>query len=423
MGMLTTSPLVQRFERYIKIDTQSSEISGLHPSTGKQKKLGQLLTDELRAMGMTDVWFDDIHNYVYGMIPETDNGVKKEVLGFIAHMDTSPETSGENVNPRIISDYNGKDIILDEVNRIVLSPEQFPELLEYIGQSLIVTDGSTLLGADDKAGIAEIMEMTRILMEDIKSGNPIYRHGKIAVAFTTDEEIGEGVDFFDIERFGADYAYTVDGGGLGELEFENFNAAGATVDIKGLVVHPGEAKNKMINALRLAAAFDAALPEHMRPEHTDGYEGFFHLMQICGDVEHARMSYIIRDHDKIAFETKKVMMNRAAELLNTSYGEEAITVTIKDQYYNMREKIEPEFMFLIDEAADAMRELGIVPKIQPIRGGTDGARLSYMGLPCPNICTGGHNFHGRYEYCCIESMEKITALLLNLCCRIGRREC
>lgn len=416
MSERVESSLLERFLRYIRIDTQSSETSGSHPSTEKQKDLGRLLTSELLAMGMQEVYFDETYNYVYGMIPATDGGVCKEVLGFIAHMDTSPETSGKDVDPRIVSPYDGKDIVLNEADNIVLSPVQFPELSDYIGQSLIVTDGRTLLGADDKAGVAEIMEMTQILMEDAHQTQPAYVHGRIAVGFTTDEEIGEGVDFFDVKRFGADYAYTVDGGGIGELEFENFNAAGAKITVKGLVVHPGEAKNKMVNALRVAAAFDNALPEQMRPEYTSGYEGFYHLMHLEGDVESAAMSYIIRDHDRVLFEEKKNLMYQIAELLNTRYGEGTVTVDITDQYYNMREKIEPEYMFLVDQAASAMRELGIEPKIQPIRGGTDGARLSFMGLPCPNICTGGHNYHGRYEYCCIESMEKIKALLLKLAC-------
>lgn len=401
--------VVEKFLRYVKVDTQSSEESGLSPSTEKQKNLGRMLYEELKQMGAEAPYFDEEHCYVYGFIPATDGGAQDKVMGLIAHMDTSPETSGTDVKPRIVSDYDGKDIILNEREGYVLSPKQYPELLNYVGKSLIVTDGTTLLGADDKAGVAEIMAAAEYWLT-----HPEIPHGRIAICFTPDEEIGSGVDHMDLERFGADYAYTVDGGGLGELEYENFNGASAEILVKGTTVHPGEAKNKMRNAILVAMEFERNLPSVQKPEYTCGYEGFFHLMHVEGCVEQASLSYIIRDHDRTKFEEKKALIEKNAAFLNAKYGEGTVTAVVKDSYYNMKEKLYPDYMFLIDRAKAAMEALGITPVVSPIRGGTDGARLSFMGLPCPNICTGGHNYHGRYEYCCVESMEKIVELLLKL---------
>lgn len=437
---------IKRFLKYIAVDTQSDEESGLSPSTEKQKDLGRLLRDELAEIGAEDIYFDEEHNYLYAMIPATDGGKSDKVLGFIAHMDTSPEASGANVVPQFIYDYDGGDIILssnkenterenlrdnddktilsegtgnDDEKRIVLSAERFPELKKYIGKTIITTDGTTLLGADDKAGIAEIMTMAEELLTDIRSGEPKHLHGRIAIAFTTDEEIGEGTKNFDVNRFGADYAYTVDGGEIGELEFENFNAAAAAVTVKGLNVHPGEAKNKMLNAIRVAEEFDSMIGEADRPERTEGYEGFFHLMKFSGDVVEARMDFFIRDHSREKFEEKKERLQKIADTLNKiykSFCDNPVSVDIHDQYYNMRSCIEPDNMFLIENAKKAMEELGIEPKISPIRGGTDGANLSFMGIPCPNLCAGGHNFHGIYEYVPAESIVTITELLIRIAC-------
>ncbi len=404
------SEVVERFLRYAAIDTQSAEDAECFPSTDKQKSLARLLAAELAEMGAADVYFDEDKCYVYAAIPATDGGKQPKVLGFISHMDTSPEVSGANVKPQFWENYDGGEIVLSVEKGIVLSPEVFPELRGYIGKTLITTDGNTLLGADDKAGVAEIMTMAQELLS-----HPEIPHGRIAVAFTPDEEVGGGVDFFDLERFGADYAYTVDGGGIGELEYENFNAASADVEIHGVSVHTGEAKNKMKNASYIAMEFDGMLPAKERPEYTEGYEGFFCLMSMSGDIENASLSYLIRDHDKACFADRKALVERAALSLNNKYGEGTVTLSVRDSYYNMREKIEP-FMFLVDNAKRAMESLGITPAVKPIRGGTDGARLSYMGLPCPNICTGGHNFHGRYEFVCAESMEQIVKLLTLLAC-------
>ncbi|MBQ8965276.1 peptidase T [Ruminococcus sp.] len=401
--------VIERFLKYVKIDTQSDEDSQTHPSTAKQFDLARVLYDELKELGAADVFLDEENCYVYAKIPANDGGAQKKTLGFISHMDTSPETSGKDVDPRIIEDYDGEDIMLNSKQGIVLKTEVFPEIKAYKGKSLIVTDGTTLLGADDKAGVAEIMSMAERLLSD-----PEIKHGEIAIAFTPDEEIGAGTDRFDLVRFGADYAYTVDGGGIGELEYETFNAASADVEIHGVNVHTGEAKNKMINAARIAAEFDNMLPAEAKPEFTEGREGFFHLMSIEGSTEYASLSYLIRDHDKAKFEDKKKTIGLITELLNMKYGRGVVTAKVNDTYYNMREKIEPDFMFLIDNAVECMNELGIKPVIQPIRGGTDGSSLSFKGLPCPNICTGGHNYHGRYEYCCVESMEQIVGLLLKL---------
>lgn len=401
--------VIEKFLKYVQIDTQSSEESTTFPSTEKQKDLAQVLYQELIDLGASDCYMHPEHAYVYAKIPATDGGKYTKTLGFIAHMDTSPDSSGTNVKPRFIENYDGKEIILNEELGLISSPAKFPELSDYVGQTLIVTDGTTLLGADDKAGVAEIMAMAETLLT-----HPEIAHGPIAIAFTPDEEVGAGVDYFDVERMAADFAYTVDGGGIGEIEYENFNAASAKVHFNGVMVHPGDAKNKMKNAASIATQFDASLPADERPEYTEGYEGFFHLLHMSGETESADLTYIIRDHDKVKFEAKKALMQELADKMNEKYGEGTVEITISDSYYNMKEKIQDGYMFLIDAAKEKMEELEIVPKIQPIRGGTDGARLSFMGLPCPNLCTGGHNYHGRYEFVCVESMEKIVDLLIRL---------
>ncbi len=403
------SEVLERFLRYVKIDTQSDEDSGSSPSTAKQHDLAKVLYEELKEMGASEVLYDTEHCYIYAKIPANDGGKQKKTLGFVSHMDTSPDASGKDVKPNIIRNYNGKDIILNKAEDIVLKTDIYPEIRSYKGKTLIVTDGKTLLGADDKAGISEIMTMAHILLSD-----PSIKHGTIAIAFTPDEEIGEGTRFFDKSAFGADYAYTVDGGGIGELEYETFNGAAAKISIQGVSVHPGEARDKMVNAARIAAEFDSMLPDKQRPENTEDREGFFHMTDIYGDVEKAEVSYIIRDHDKALFISKKKLFEETVKLLNEKHPRAKIDVIMKDQYYNMREKIEPDHMFLVNNAKRCMKELGIEPKIQPIRGGTDGATLSYMGIPCPNLCTGGHNYHGRFEYCCLESMEDIVKLLVKL---------
>lgn len=405
------SEVIERFLRYAAIDTGSVEDAEGFPSTEKQKDLGRLLAKELSEMGAEDVFFDEENGYVYAHLSASE-GVTGDgkTLAFLAHMDTSPEVSGKNVRPQLVRDYDGGDIVLDSENGVILSPLEFPELKNYIGKTLITTDGTTLLGSDDKSGIAEIMTMVSTLLS-----HPERKHGRIAVCFTPDEEVGRGVDRIDLKRLDADYAYTVDGGALGELEYENFNAASVKVHIQGVSVHPGEAKGKMKNASLIAQELTQMLPEKERPENTSGYEGFYHLTGMRGSVEGAELSFIIRDHDRVKFENKKKVMEAAATKLNEKYGEGTISVSIEDSYYNMREKIEPDYLFLIQRAEEAMKAVGIEPKVQPIRGGTDGARLSYMGLPCPNLCAGGHNFHGRYEYVPAESMEKIVELLLKLC--------
>lgn len=401
------SAVIEKFLRYVKMDTQSNDQSNTFPSTEKQKIFAKYLAEELETMGASQVKLDEKYGYVYAKLPATDGGKKKQVIGFIAHMDTSPETSGENVKPRIVENYDGKDIWLQKEKEIVLSPKQFPELLNYVGQRLIVTDGTTLLGADDKAGIAEIMAMAEYLI-----AHPELEHGEIAIAFTPDEEIGAGVDYFDLVQFAADVAFTVDGGGIGELEYENFNAASAKIVVHGTNVHPGEAKNKMKHAALIAMEFEQSLPREQKPSYTEGYEGFYHLTGMEGDVDKATLNYIIRDHDREKFEQKKEMIKHITHFLNQKYGDGTVGAEIVDSYYNMEEKIVPEHFYLVEQVISCMEQVGIEPRVQPIRGGTDGARLSYMGLPCPNICTGGHNYHGRYEYCVVESMEKIVELLL-----------
>ena len=402
------SKVIEKFLNYVKIDTQSDENSTACPTTAKQHNLAKLLVKELEAMGADEITYDKEHCYVYATVPATKGCENRPVLGFIAHMDTAPAVTGENVKPRIIENYDGKDIVLNEEKNIVMKVSDFPELVEYTGKRLIVTDGTTLLGADDKAGIAEIMTMA----EQLLSHKEI-PHGKIRIGFTPDEEVGAGADHFDVKLFGADYAYTVDGGKLGELEYENFNAAGAKVTFHGRSVHPGDAKNKMVNALLLAMEFQNMLPVFENPMYTEKYEGFYHLDLLSGSVEKAQAEYIIRDHDKDKFEQKKETFLKIGDYLNEKYGKDTVLIEMKDSYYNMREIIE-QHMQLIENAKAAMEETGVNPIVVPIRGGTDGARLSYMGLPCPNLCTGGHNFHGRFEYICADSMEKIVEILLKL---------
>lgn len=400
--------VVERFLRYVRIDTCSDEESGAHPSTSRQHDLARLLAEELENMGAAEISYDREHCYVYASIPATEGCEDRPVVGFIAHMDTSPAMSGAGVNPRVVRNYDGQDIVLNQELGVVLRTADFPEIRKYQGQDLIVTDGTTLLGADDKAGVAEIMTMAEYFLT-----HPHVPHGKLRIGFTPDEEIGEGPDFFDVALFGAQAAYTVDGGALGELEYENFNAAGAKLHIQGCSVHPGSAKGKMKNAVLIAQEFQSLLPVAQNPMYTEGYEGFYHLDSIQCNVESAQADYIIRDHDRELFERKKKYFLNAAAFLNEKYGEGTVTVELKDSYYNMREIME-EHMELVEKAVEAMEEQGIQPVITPIRGGTDGARLSFMGLPCPNLCTGGENCHGKFEYACVQSMEKIVKLLTGL---------
>lgn len=405
---MTMTKTIENFLKYAQIDTCSDEESGTWPSTMKQHNLAQLLVKELEAMGAEEIHYDKEHCYIYATIPASEGCGDSPVLGFIAHMDTAPAFSGTGVKPRIVEQYDGGDIILNENLKISLKPSDFPELLSYRGKDLIVTDGTTLLGADDKAGIAEIMAMAEFLLS-----NPKNKHGKIRIGFTPDEEIGCGADHFNVELFGAGFAYTVDGGRLGELEYENFNAAGAKVTFQGRSVHPGSAKGKMINAILLAQEFQSMLPVFDNPMYTEKYEGFYHLDSLKGNVDEAISEYIIRDHHRTLFENKKEFMQKTAEFLNNKYGQGTAVLEMKDSYYNMKEILEPH-MHLIENAFQAMKELGMEPAIAPIRGGTDGARLSFMGLPCPNLCAGGENFHGRYEYVCIQSMNSITELLIKI---------
>ena len=397
--------LIDRFISYVKIDTQSDENSNQTPSTSKQFNLAKELERELNDIGLSEISLDN-NCYLMATLPANTHK-KVPTIGFIAHLDTSPDMSGQNVKPRIVKNYDGNDIILNEVSNIVLSPNDFPELLNHKGEDLIVTDGNTLLGADDKAGVAEIMTAIEYLLD-----HPEIKHGKIRIGFTPDEEIGRGPDKFDVGRFGAEWAYTMDGGEIGELEYENFNAASAKISIQGRNVHPGYAKNKMINALHIANELVSMLPANERPEYTEGYEGFFHLTSIQGTVDEATVSYIIRDHDRTKFENRKKQMVNAVNFLNTIY-DHRIKLELKDQYYNMREKIEP-VPHVIDYAFRAMQEVGVTPIVRPIRGGTDGARLSFMGLPCPNIFAGGLNFHGRYEFIPIPSMYKAVDVIVKI---------
>lgn len=398
--------VIERFLKYVTFDTQSDESTGVTPSTPKQMVFAKYLKEELEALGLEEITLDE-QGYLYATLPaNTDHEVP--VIGFIAHMDTSPDMSGANVKARIVKEYDGTDIVLSEEDNIVLSPRQFPELLNHKGEDLIVTDGHTLLGADDKAGIAEIVAAMDYLKQ-----HPEIKHGKIRVGFNPDEEIGLGAHKFDVEKFGCQWAYTMDGGELGELEFENFNAAAASVVVKGRNVHPGYAKNKMINSLRVANEFMALLPADETPETTEGYEGFYHLIGVNGDVEETKVNYIIRDHDRAKFEQRKENMLQWAAQLNAKYGEGTVTVNLRDQYYNMREKVEP-LMHIIDIAFGAMKETGVEPVVRPIRGGTDGAQLSFKGLPCPNIFAGGLNFHGRYEFAPVPNIEKAMMVVVKI---------
>ena len=398
-------PILDRFLRYVAIDTQSNEESESQPSEAKELVLLKLLRDELQALGVEATL--DEYGYVMATIPANVEGPVPAV-GFIAHVDTAPDASGKDVKPQIIRNYDGGDIPLRGVPGLALKPSEFPEMLHYIGQTLITTDGTTLLGADDKGGVAEIMDAVQYIV-----AHPEFNHGKICIGFTPDEEIGRGVVKFDVSRFGADYAYTMDGGEIGELEYENFNAASARIHIQGRNVHPGSAKNKMRNAILIGQEFNALLPVEQRPEYTEGYEGFFHLISFTGAVEQADFAYIIRDHDRAKFERKKAQMQECVDFINAKYGPDTATAVIKDSYYNMREQVEPHY-HIIEKAVKAMEMAGIQPKIQPIRGGTDGANLSFKGLPCPNIFAGGLNFHGKMEFVPLESMEKASEVILNL---------
>jgi len=399
---------LERFLRYIRVGTSSSETAGTHPSTEGQFELAKILVTELLSMGIPkdDIFFDEEHCYVYALI-RSNAGDDLPSTGFIAHMDTSPEASGENIRPQVIFDYDGGDITLSEGK--ILSPAMFPELLLYKGKTLVTTDGTTLLGSDDKSGIAEIMAMAEYLMT-----NKDIRHGDIRIAFTPDEEIGEGTMFFDTERFRSGPAYTVDGGRLGEISYENFNAASAVITVNGINVHPGEAYGKMINSQLVAMEIATRLPKDQRPDNTRDREGFFHLCSIEGDVSKTVMRYIIRDHDRSKFEEKKSLITAVCGEVEGIYEGVEIKADIKDTYYNMRDIMEPDNMFIVEKVIRAMEDLGITPVIEPVRGGTDGAVLSYRGLPCPNICAGGHNFHGVYEYVCVESMDKIADLLISV---------
>ncbi len=398
--------LLSRFLDYVRFDTRPDETSTSCPSSVSQMLFARKLGAELEKTGLADVTVDD-NGYVMATLPANTRS-NRPVLGFISHMDTSPEAPSGKINPQVHHDYSGGDILLNPDKKIKLSPKEFRELKQYKGQTIITTDGLTLLGADDKAGIAEIVTAMEYLVS-----HPEMKHGKIRIAFTPDEEIGRGADHFDVKAFGAEYAYTVDGGGLGELEYENFNAAAATLTIRGRSVHPGTAKGKMINSVMVAKEFDSLLPARERPEYTEGYEGFFHLFDFHGTVEETTMKYIIRDHDPVKFAARKKMLDEALSLIRRKYRGAEIKVTMKDQYYNMKEVVESKY-FLIDDAVEAYRKAGVEPEIKPVRGGTDGARLSFMGLPCPNLFTGGHNYHGRYEYIPLQSMEKAVEVIINL---------
>ncbi len=397
--------ILDRFLRYVAVETTSNDASDTQPSSSCQLNLLKMLADELNAMGVKatlDEW-----GYVMASIP---SNIDKEVpaVGFIAHVDTAPDASGKDIKPQIIENYNGEDVVLNASLGIKIPVADFPEILQYKGQTLVTTDGTTLLGADDKAGVAEIMAAVEYIV-----GHPEFKHGEIKIGFTPDEEIGRGVDKFDVEKFGAKYAYTIDGGQVGELEYENFNAAGAKIHIQGRNVHPGYAKDKMVNAIIIAMELNGMLPVQQRPEFTDGYEGFFHVVGINGAVEQATISYIIRDHSMAKFEQKKALMKEVVAFINAKYGAGTATLDMKDQYYNMREQVEPHY-HIVEKAVKAMEMAGVKPMVQPIRGGTDGARLSFMGLPCPNIFAGGHNFHGKLEYIPLQSMEKAYDVILNI---------
>jgi len=404
--MLNKQHITNRFISYITIDTESDSESNTTPSSEKQWDLANKLVAELKAIGLSDVTIDE-NAYIMATLPSNVNH-NVPTIGFISHFDTSPDFTGANVNPQIIENYNGKDIVLNTEENIVLSPDYFEDLLQYKGQTLITTDGTTLLGADDKAGICEIVSAMEYLVQ-----HPEIKHGTIKVAFTPDEEIGRGAHKFDVEKFGAEWAYTMDGSQIGELEYENFNAAGARIKVNGKIVHPGYAKGKMVNSMYYATKFINSLPKKETPEETEGYQGFFHLHDIKGEVEITTLQYIIRDHNRGKFEARKALMQKVADDMNAKYGSNLIEIEITDQYFNMKEKIEP-VMHIIDIAEEAMLQLGIKPLIKAIRGGTDGSQLSFMGLPCPNIFAGGHNFHGRYEYVPVESIQKAIEVICKI---------
>ena len=397
--------LTDRFLKYVSFCTTSDEETNMTPSTPGQMEFAKYLANELKEIGMQEVTLDD-NGYVMATLPANVEG--KPVIGFIAHMDTAPDASGKNVKARIVTHYDGQDIVLNAEKNIVFEVAKYPEILDYKGQDIIVTDGTTLLGADDKAGLAEIVTACEYLIQ-----HPEIEHGKIRVGFTPDEEIGQGADHFDVEKFGCDFAYTMDGGAVGELEYENFNAAGCKVKVHGVNVHPGYGYHKMINSMRIANQFASMLPRWETPEHTQGYEGFYHLIAMNGSVEETTLQYIIRDHDRARFESRKREIEHLARKINQEYGEGTIEVELRDQYYNMREKVEP-VMHIVTLVEEAMKEVGVTPKVQPIRGGTDGARLSFEGLPCPNIFAGGVNFHSRFEYLPIPSMEKAMQVILQI---------
>ena len=397
--------LTERFLKYVSFCTTSDEETNMTPSTPGQMEFANYLAEELKQIGMTEVTLDE-NGYVMATLPANTEG--KPTIGFIAHMDTAPDASGKNVKARIVDNYDGQDIVLNAEKNIVFEVEKYPEILDYKGQDIIVTDGTTLLGADDKAGLAEIVSACEYLIQ-----HPEIKHGKIRVGFTPDEEIGQGADHFDVKKFGCDWAYTMDGGAIGELEYENFNAAGCKVKVHGVNVHPGYGYHKMINSMRIANQFATMLPRWETPEHTQGYEGFYHLIAMNGSVEETTLQYIIRDHDRARFESRKREIEHLARKINQEYGEGTVEVEIRDQYYNMREMVEP-VMHIVTLVEEAMKEVGVTPKVQPIRGGTDGARLSFEGLPCPNIFAGGVNFHSRFEYLPVQSMEKAMEVILKI---------
>jgi len=398
--------LTERFLNYVSFTTTSDENTNMTPSTPGQMIFAKFLVEELKSIGLQEVEVDK-NGYIMATLPaNTDKQVP--TIGFIAHMDTSPDMTAKHVKPRIVANYDGNDILLNDEKLIVLETEKYPEILQYKGQDIIVTDGTTLLGADDKAGLAEIVTAMEYLL-----AHPEIKHGKIRIGFTPDEEIGQGADHFDVPKFGAEWAYTIDGGEIGELEFENFNAATAKINFQGLNVHPGYAKHKMLNSMRVAYQFASMLPRHETPEHTEKYEGFYHLVGMEGTVEKSSLSYIIRDHDRDRFERRKKEMQHLVNKINAEFGEGTATLELRDQYYNMREKVEP-VMHVVDLAFEAMEAVGVKPNVKPIRGGTDGARLSYEGLPCPNIFAGGHNFHGRFEYVPVQSMEKAMMVIVKI---------
>ena len=412
--MIDKKHLIDRFISYVTVDTESDPTSDTTPSTAKQWDLANALVEELKHIGLQDVTIDD-NAYIMATLP-SNVPHKVPTIGFISHFDTTPDFTGKDVKPQIIENYDGNDIVLNKAQNIILSPSYFEDLLLYKGQTLITTDGTTLLGADDKAGITEIVSAMEYLVQ-----HPEIKHGKIRVGFTPDEEIGRGAHKFDVEKFGAEWAYTMDGSQVGELEYENFNAAGALVSIKGKIVHPGYAKGKMVNSMYIATDYINSLPRLETPEHTQDRQGFFHLYSVTGEVDSTQLQYIIRDHDKEHFEARKEMMLKLADELNSQLGEPCVSVEIKDQYFNMREKIEP-VMHIVDIAQKAMQQAGIKPLIKPIRGGTDGSQLSFKGLPCPNIFAGGHNFHGRFEYVPVESIQKAIEVIINIAQLVGEEK-